>query len=38
MGICPDRDGGPISEKISASFLYVSSLVRVILGVWFTTE
>lgn len=39
MGICPDRGGGPIPEKKnSASFLYVSSLVRAILGVWFTTE
>lgn len=38
MGICPDTDGGPIPEKNYASFLYVSSLVRAVLDVWFTPE
>lgn len=38
MGISPDTDGGPVPEKNYASLLCVSSLVRAILGVWFTAE
>lgn len=34
MGICPDRDGGPVPEKNYASFLYVSGLVRAVFWVF----